>query len=314
MKIAIFEADRRCKEVFGQLKEPIDFFEGTVESEITTPVEYEAISIFIHSRITSKVLDLFPKLRYIQTRSTGFDHIDIQACKEREILVTNVQGYAGPAVAEFSFSLLLNHSRKTYEALSRTKRGEFEYKDLLGFELFGKRIGIVGLGTIGKQMARIASGFGMEIWSYTRHYDEEFCQRYSIQKCSFDELLSHCDVVMFAVPLTKETYHMLDLSKAKLLKKEAVVVNVARGEIINPEALEWLSLQIYGLGLDVIEGEKELLAKKPQEFLEFIQRPTVLYTPHMAYYTKEALLRIQQISLENMRRFLRGEPLRFLLT
>ncbi len=314
MKIAVFEADQRCKRVFSQLKESIDFFEEPVEQAITAPVEYEAISIFIRSHITAKILDLFPKLRYIQTRSTGFDHIDIEACKERGILVTNVQGYAGPAVAEFAFSLLLNHSRETFEALSRTKQGEFGYKDLLGFELFGKKIGIVGLGTIGKQMARIASGFGMEIWGYTRHYDEEFCQDYSIHKCSFEELLQHCDVVMFAVPLTKETYHMLDRSKAKLLKKEAVVINVARGEIIEPEALEWLSDQIYGLGLDVIEGEKELLAKKPKEFLEFVQKPTVLYTPHMAYYTQEALMRIQQISLDNMRRFLEGKPLRFLLT
>ena len=110
MKIAIFEADRECAKTFAPLHP--DIFSGTVET-ITRPVNYEAISIFIHSHITRERLEYFPKLRYIQTRSTGYDHIDLAACKERGIKVTNVQGYAGPAVGEFAFSLLLNITRKT---------------------------------------------------------------------------------------------------------------------------------------------------------------------------------------------------------
>ncbi len=304
MRLAVFEADKECQEVFKNLDADIDFYLQDINHAVHEKKAYEAISIFVHSKIDRFVLDLLPNLRYIQTRSTGFDHIDIDECKKRGIIVSNVQGYAGPPVAEFAFSLLLNISRKTDIAIARAKEGNFAYKDLLGFELFEKSIGIVGLGTIGKQMARIASGFGMKIKAYTHHYDETFCKRCVIEKSSYETLLQTSDIIMFAVPLTPQTYHMLDLQKAKLLQPHTVVINVARGEVISSEAIEYLSNRISGIGLDVFEGEKELLKNPSPQFLQLIQKPNIRYTPHMAYYTKEALDRIRKISVENMKRFI----------
>ncbi|BCD59319.1 MULTISPECIES: NAD(P)-dependent oxidoreductase [unclassified Nitratiruptor] len=309
MNIAIFEADTKCQEVFQQLEAKIDFYTQDINHAVHEKKAYEAISIFVHSKIDRSVLELLPSLHYIQTRSTGFDHIDLEECKKRGIIVSNVQGYAGPPVAEFAFSLLLNISRKTDIAIARAKEGSFVYKDLLGFELFEKRLGIVGLGTIGKQMARIAHGFGMNIQAYTRHYDEAFCSQYNIEKSNYDKLLQTSDVVMFAVPLTPQTYHMLDIQKAKLLQPHAVVINVARGEVISREAIEYLSDRIYGIGLDVFEGEKELLKNPTSDFLQLIQKSNIRYTPHMAYYTKEALERIRKISVENMKRFMENKKI-----
>ena len=311
MKIGVFEADKECAKTFATL--PADIFQEEINHVLKEPKEYEAISIFIRSRITQEILERLPKLRYIQTRSTGYDHIDIEACKKRGIIVSNVQGYAKYAVAEFAFSLILNISRKTYKAIQRTKEGDFHYKDLLGFELFGKTIAIIGLGSIGKQMATIAKGFGMHIRAYTRHFDEKFCSALDIEKCKYPEVLENADFILFAVPLTPDTYHMLDLDSAKRIKKDASIINIARGEIIAQNVLEYLSDSIYTLGLDVIENEKQLLRTKPQHFLSFIQKPNILYTPHMAYYTKEALGRIRTISLRNMKNFLEGKKIDFVI-
>ena len=304
MKVAIFEADKECREVFKDLKVHVDFYSEDINHALRSKQEYEAISIFVHSKITKEVLDLLPNLRYIQTRSTGFDHIDIEECKKRGIIVSNVRGYAGPTVSEFAFSLLLNITRKTYKAVQRTKEGNFYYKDLLGCELYGKTIAIIGLGTIGKALAKIAYGFGMHIKAYTRHFDEEFCQRHTIQKCSYPQILKDSDVIVFAVPLTQETYHMLSSDNVDLIPNSAIVINIARGEVISLDALQKLQSRIYGLGLDVIENEKEFLKTKPSRVLELIQQENLLYTPHMAYYTREALQRIREISLHNLENFI----------
>jgi len=226
---------------------------------------------------------------------------------KKSIILSNVQGYAGPAVGEFAFSLLLNISRHTCEALTRTKKERFDYKDLLGFELSGKSIGILGLGTTGKQMVRIAYGFGMQIYGYSKHRDAELQRRYDLHYLDLDAIYAKSDVIMFALPLTPQTRHILDLQKAKLLKPDAIVINCARGELISREALAYLLERGHYVASDVIEGEKELFKRKKVEPL--LHHPRFFYTPHMAYYTAEALQRIRKISLENMKRFLQGKDI-----
>lgn len=295
MKIAFFETKPEERDFFSErLKgHEVHFFEGTINEELKESADYEAVSLFVHSRVTEEVLEKLPKLRYLQTRSTGYDHIKCPALYERGILVSNVAGYGGPAVAEFAFSLLLNATRHTHEAIRRAKRGNFDYADLKGIELFGKRLGILGLGTIGSRMAYIGKGFGMELsaWSRSR---KPIVEELGIDFTSLDDVLRKSDVVMIALPLTPATRNLIDAGRAKLLKKEAIVVNVARGEIIAKELYTALP---NVLCLDVTADEA------------CIGRPNVLYTPHMAYYTKEALRRIMEISLRNMEAFLEGRPL-----
>ncbi len=296
MKIAFFEATSEDRDFFGpRLQEhEVSFYEGPIQEELTEEAPFEAVSVFVHSKVTEEIVSKLPNLRYVQTRSTGYDHIDCRALYARGILLSNVAGYGGPAVAEFAFSLLLNATRHTHTAIRRAKAGDYEYHDLLGVELFDKRVGILGLGTIGSRMAYIAKGFGMKIsaWSRTR---KPIVEALGIDFFEdLDAMLPECDVVMLAIPLTPATRNLIDAKRAARLKREAIIVNTARGEII--ESSLYASLPNV-LCLDVTAD------------LEATKRPNVLYTPHMAYYTAEALQRIRQISLENMEAFIAGKPL-----
>jgi D-lactate dehydrogenase len=295
MKIAFFEIKPQEKIFFEtHLKNhKLFFFEATVNDVLQTQEDYDAISIFIHSHIHDEILEKLPNLKYLQTRSTGYDHIKCDMLYARGLLLSNVAGYGGPAVAEFAFSLLLNASRHTHVALARTKKRDFEYSDLKGIELHGKTLGILGLGTIGSQMARIGRGFGMQILAYSRT-KKEIVDELHIDFCDLDTLLTKSDIVMIALPLNPATRTLLNQNNMHKLKKECIIVNTARGEIIEDV--------LYGkmkniLCLDVISNTK------------YIHRDNILYTPHMAYYTEEALERIQRISLENMLAFIEKKPL-----
>lgn len=296
MEIAFFEATEEDRRFFMEnlAGHRLHFFDDTVQEVLDGQAPYEAISVFVHSKVDERVIAMLPNLRYVQTRSTGYDHIDCRALYERGILLSNVAGYGGPAVAEFAFSLLLNATRHTCVALQRAKEGMYEYHDLLGTELFGKRAAILGLGTIGSRMAYIAKGFGMEISAWSRSRRPIVDELQIDFHTDLDAMLPACDVVMIALPLTPATKHLIDERRAKLLKEDCIIVNIARGEII----------------------EKSLYAKLPNILcldvtadLEATMRPNVLYTPHMAYYTQEALQRIREISLKNLQAFVEGKPL-----
>ena len=295
MKIAFFEIKPEEKEFFSQHleNEDVAFFTGTINEELQDVSDFDAVSIFVHSRITDEVLKKLPNLKYLQTRSTGYDHIKCPALYARGLVVSNVAGYAGPAVAEFAFSLLLNAIRKTYEALRRSKENNFEYADLKGMELYGKTLGILGLGTIGSQMARIAKGFGMNIVAFSRTR-RDIVDELAIDFCELEEVLQRSDILMIALPLTPATKHLLNIDNIQKMKEDAIIVNTARGEIIE-DAVYTQKSHIFCL--DVI-GDTH-----------YIHHENVLYTPHMAYYTKEALERIMQISLANMQAFLQHKPL-----
>ncbi len=296
MKIAFFETKPEERKFFSRhLKnEELSFFEETINEALTMKAAYEAVSVFVHSRIDDEILSKLPKLRYIQTRSTGYEHIVCSALYSRGIVASNVKGYGGPAVAEFAFSLLLNSTRHTHTAITRAKEGVFEYRDLKGMELFGKRLGILGLGAIGSRMAHIGRGMGMRLaaWSRTRR---EIVDELGIEFSeSLDTVLGSSDVIMIALPLTPATKGLINSRNIETVKKDAIIVNVARAQIIEDE--------LYGsvenrLCLDVISD------------LKYVARHNILYTPHMAYYTEEALRRIMEISLENMRAFIESRPL-----
>ncbi len=295
MKIAFFEVSPEDRAFFQKRLKGHDlyFFEGTINETLTEPAPYEAVSLFVRSRLDDEVLEKLPRLRYLQTRSTGYDHIRCLALYERNVLVSNVAGYAGPAVGEFAFSLLLNATRKTHIALARTRKGNYDYKDLLGRELFGKRIGILGLGVIGERIARIAAGMGMRIGVFSRT-KKPIVDELGIDFTDLESVLEQSDVLMIALPLTPATTHLINTENASLIPEEAIIVNIARAQIIEPSLYRTLSQTIC---TDVSEEP------------DLARRPNILSTPHMAYYTEEALRRIREISLENLEAFIEGRPL-----
>lgn len=280
-------------------------------------VDADIVSVFIHSRINKEVLDKFKNLKYIFTRSTGFDHIDLNECKARGIAVCNVPDYGSQTVAEYTFWLMLSLLRGGKEILN----GEV----VLGKELSGKTIGIIGAGRIGTIVAKIAKAFGMSIL-YNSHKPNPDIESLGGKFVDLNYLLQNSDIITLHVPLTNETYHLINKENVKLIKRGAYLINTARGGVVDTDALLFaLDTGILaGVALDVIEGEEfrgkeiEVIREdKNYEDLKLILENNILknyknviLTPHVAYYTEEGLLRIIQETLENIGNVLLGKELK----
>lgn len=281
----------------------------------------EVVSVFIYSTVDKDVLDRMPNLRMVATRSTGFDHIDLQECERRGITVSNVPYYGENTVAEHAFGLILSLSRKIYKAYMRTTRLDFSLEGLRGTDLKDKTIGIVGAGRIGLHVVRIAKGFGMNVLVYDVRHEQLLAEVLGFTYVGFEELLRRSDVISLHAPLTKATHHMINSENINLVKRGAILVNTARGSLVETEALITALNQgiIAGAGLDVFEGEEAvkedtaILAQKlPGEQLRdillsytLLHRDNVVITPHIGFYSEEALRRIEETTVENIFGFIR---------
>lgn len=288
------------------------------------PAEAEIISIFIRSRINEETLAMLPKLRHVATRSTGFDHIDLEACTRRGISVSNVPHYGENTVAEHTFGLILTLSRKIHQAYQRTVAGNFALDGLQGFDLKGKTLGVVGVGNIGLHVIRIARGFGMEVLGYDLREQPMLAEVLGFRYVSLDELMSQSDVITLHSPDTASTHHLINRERLSQVKRGALLINTARGGVVDTDALLWALDEgiLGGAGLDVIEGE-ELLGEElrvlntpglPETLRSVVlgyallHRPNVVFTPHIAFDSKEALERILQTTVENIEAFAAGTP------
>jgi len=296
------------------------------ENNIPEETDFEIISIFINSRITEKVLSRFPNLKFITTRSTGFDHIDLEACKKHNITVSYVPGYGDNTVAEFTFGLILSLTRKIYQAIDQIKEsGSFRLTDLRGMDIKGKTIGVVGTGRIGREVIRIAKGFSMNILAYDPYPNEAFQKEIGFEYTSFEDLLKRSNIITLHCPYIPQTHHLINKGNINMIKKGAYLINTARGGLVETEALiEALSNgTLSGAGIDAIEEEGTI--KKDIHFLEephedakklktalydhmLMNMPNVLMTPHNAFNSQEALERILNTTLENIKAFKEGTP------
>ncbi len=327
MKIAFFEVEGWEEEIIKKrLGEVYINKEKLEEDNLPEDNSFEIVSVFGYSRVTTKVLDHFPNLKFLTTRSTGFDHIDIEACKKRKIPVASVPGYGDNTVAEFAFGLILNLTRKIYDAIDKIKEtGEFRFEGLRGTDLKGKTIGVIGTGRIGKEMVKIAKGFGMEVIATDVYEDKKAAEELGFRYVQFEELLKTSDVITIHVPYMKETHHLINKDNIRLIKKGAYLVNTARGGIVETEALV-LALDegiLAGAGLDVLEEEAEIKEEtvffrekhSPEELKIMLgdhvlmRMPNVLITPHTAFNSQEAVERILEVTLKNIEGFLEGKPI-----
>jgi len=316
----------QTKGVFSRLEvEPV-FIDGIVSDDHLPPVDAAdaiIISVFVDSNVTTKVLDAFPNLKHIATRSTGFDHIDLKACAARGISVSTVPGYGEITVAEYAFALLLSLSRRVYEGFDRIREtGNFSPEGLKGFDLYGKTFGIIGTGRIGKHAARIAGGFGLQVIAYDLYPDQAAAETIGFRYLSLEELLKTADIVSIHVPYTPENHHLINAARLALMKPTAVLINTARGALVDTPALATALKNkiIAGAALDVLEEEGVLkdefgyLAGGHQgaNFKAVLaghilfDLPNVIITPHNAFNTQEALERILDTTLENIKNFLVG--------
>ncbi len=298
-------------------------------SSLHLPKDRESgiISIFVNSRIDAEVLNALPNVRCIAARSTGYDHIDLAECKKRGIAVVYVPGYGDNTVAEFAFGLLLNLTRKMYKAVDQIKEtGSFSLAGLRGMDLKGKTMGILGTGRIGREMAKISRGFGMNLLGFDPYPDQKFAQEIGLKYCAPEEMLASSDVISIHCPYTPETHHFLNMKNIGLIKKGAYLINTARGGILETEALVY-ALQngiLAGAGLDVLEEEGDMKdelnlfcaeghpnAEELKVILAnhvLMKMPNVLITPHNAFNTEEALARILGTTIQNISGFLKGKP------
>lgn len=327
MKIAFFETKEWEKDYLSDhFKDfEVSFFAEKFSAEnINLIKDYQIISVFIDSRITRNMLDGLPNLKMIATRSTGFDHIDLEACRENGVTVCNVPHYGDNAVAEYTFALILDLSRKIYQSIERVKSGGFSFQGLTGFDLKNKTIGIIGMGNIGQHVARIANGFEMNILGYDVKQDKKLAKKLKFGYISLEELLKSSDIITLHVPYNEHTRHLINSGNVNLIKKGAYLINTSRGGIIETDALaRALTSGVVGAtALDVLEEENfikeeiSLLSKgfSPEANLKIalenhilMERENVIITPHNAFNSKESLEKILETTVLNTRSFIRGK-------
>jgi D-lactate dehydrogenase len=286
------------------------------------PPDVTVLSPFVHSTVNAAQLARLPELRLVSTRSTGYDHVDLAACGERGIVVCNVPEYGENTVAEHTFAMLLALTRKIHRCYERTVRGDFSSDGLRGVDLYGKTLGVVGAGKIARRVLAIAGGFGMRRLACDVREEPELAARIGFEYVPLDELLARSDVVSLHVPHTPQTHHLIDAAALARMKPTAILVNTARGGVVDSQALidALRGGRIAGAALDVLEGEHtigeeaEIVSSAyDAEALKQIVRNTallrmdnVIVTPHNAFNSEEALGRIVETTLENIHAHLLG--------
>jgi len=294
----------------------VGIFSEEVQENIEQAANYEVLSVFIYSVLDKKALDKLPKLKLIVTRSTGMDHIDLAECKKRKIEVRSVAEYGSRTVAEYAMALILAVTKKIVIAHQSVEEGEFSPEGLTGIDLYGKTLGVVGVGKIGQNVIRIARAMGMKVIAVERSPDEKLAARLGFGYRTLEELLAQADVVSLHVPYMKETHHMINKTNIRLMKPGSYLINTSRGPVVETEAIIWaLNKKILaGVGLDVIEEEARVEnvsvvmgdgvnKDDMKEILSFHllrDRDDVVFTPHNAFNTKEAIGRIVATTVENI--------------
>lgn len=247
-----------------------------------------------------EVLKHCDRLKMISVAFTGVDHVDMDYCRERNILVCNCAGYSNTAVSELVFGLVLSLYRRIISCNEAVRR-EKDKTGLVGLELEGKKFGVIGLGAIGSRTAMLAKAFGCEVYGYNRSRKEMD----GVLMTDLDTLLEECDIVSLHVPLTDSTRGLIDAEKLALMKPDAILINTARGPVVDSQALADALTQgrIAGAAVDVFESEPPIASGHP-----LLCCPNLIATPHVAFATKEALYKRAVIVLDNIAEYLKGRP------
>lgn len=271
---------------------------------------YQAICVFVNDQLTRPTLQALAGqgIRLVALRCTGVNQVDVQTAQQLGIRILRVPTYSPHSVAEHAVALLLSLNRKTYLAYQRTKDNNFTLDGLMGFDLYGKRVGVIGTGKIGAAFARIMLGFGCHVLAYDR-VQSAALQQLGVACASLDELLAQADVISLHCPLTSETHHLIDAPALARMKPGAYLINTSRGGLLDtPAVLDALqSGHLGALGIDVYEQEDDFFFADwsgkdlPDADLNTLtHRPNVLVTAHQGYLTSEAMEQIAHTTLNNL--------------
>lgn len=304
----------------------LDFVVDHLDDDNLDP-QTEIISMFVGSQISAQMIEKMPKLKLIACRSTGYNNVDVEAAKKRNVKIATVPAYGEHTVAEYSFGLMLALSRRLVEASAALKQGHTDHNQLIGHDLHAKTLGVVGAGKIGRQVAAIGKGFGMKVLAYDEKPQPDLAKEIGYDYTELDNLLSQADVISLHLPALDSTNHLMNARRLALAKPSALLINTSRGAVVDTaaliEALE--SDKLAGAALDVFEGEalaeidEELrMLKAKQVDKQALQQaaqihvlanmPNVVLTNHNAYNTIEAIGRINETTAQNITSFLAGQP------
>jgi len=323
MKVAVFSTkayDRRFLEAANaDRRHELLFFEARLTADTAVlATGFPAVCAFVNDQLDEKTLKALAEqeTRLIALRSAGFNHVDLTAATELGLTIVRVPAYSPYAVAEHAIGLILTLNRKIHRAYNRVREGNFSLDGLLGFDLHGKTVGIVGTGKIGVIVAQILKGFGCQLLTYDLYPNPE-CEALGAKYVELPELFAASDIITLHCPLTPETYHLINDQALEQMKPGVMLINTSRGALVDTEAVigALKSRKIGYLGLDVYEQESDLFFEDLSEeviqddvFQRLLTFPNVLITGHQAFFTENALKNIAETTLSNITDIEQGRP------
>lgn len=315
MKIALLESLAISKEVLdGFVKEleaeGHEFFayeKSTDEAVLIERAKDADVIMIANMPLSGNVIRSCPKLKFIDVAFTGVDHIDLEAAKACSVAVSNASGYSNESVAELVIGMILSLLRNVPQVAERCRNSGTK-EGLVGRQLQDKTVGIVGLGAIGKRVAAFANAFGCKVITYDQYYSEE--SKKLAELVTLDELLEQSDIVTLHCPLTEETRHLINRDKVALMKKDAILINCARGPVVDYDALaEALNAgRIGGAGVDVFETEPPI----PEDHV-MLHTPNTIVTPHIAFASEESMVLRAKIVFESLKQWMNGKQTNVIL-
>lgn len=318
MRIAVFSTKSYDQEYFEKYREDHEyeflFFETALNKETAKlTIGFDAVCVFVNDKVDKDTISILAKngIRLIALRCAGYNNVDIQSAKRNNIKVVRVPAYSPEAVAEHAMALILTLNRKTHKAYNRVREGNFSLKNLIGFNLSGKTIGVIGTGQIGATFCRIIKGFGCKIIAFDISKSDELI-KLGVDYLPLNEVFKHADILSLHCPLTPDTKHLINEKSLAWMKEGVMIINTSRGALIKTaDVITSLSNRKIGyLGIDVYEQEENLFFEDLSESIiqdDLILRlnsfPNVLITSHQAYFTKEAMDEITITTLDNIKAF-----------
>lgn len=318
IKIAFFDTKEYDKELFDEYNKKygyeITYLESKLNSE-TAPLAkgFDVVCIFVNDIIDEKTINILKEcnIKLIALRCAGFNNVDVKKLGE-DLVAVRVPAYSPYAVAEHAVALLLSINRKIYKAYQRTRKYNFTLNGLLGFDIHGKTVGVVGAGKIGKAFINIMNGFGCKVLVYDKFQDKEAEKEMNFKYVDLNTLYKEADIISLHCPLTDENYKMINEESLNKMKNGVVLINTSRGKLIDTRSLikKLEEGKIGGLGLDVYEDEEEFFLNdmsnsyiRDKELSMLLTMPNVVVTSHQAFFTEEALNKIAQDTCENIKEF-----------
>ncbi len=315
MKVAVFSAKPYDQEFLTAVNQKygheLKFFSPSLDSQTVALAEgSEAVCVFVNDRLDRKIIETLSQqgIKLIALRCAGYNNVDLDAAQELGITVVRVPAYSPYAVAEHAIALILTLNRKIHRAYYRVREGNFALNGLLGFDLHGRTVGIIGTGKIGRIAGKILHGFGCRLLAYDLYPNSEFGEQYG-EYVRLEELLAQSDIISLHCPLTPETHHLIDDRAIALMKPGVMLVNTSRGGLVDTKAVikGLKSRQIGHLALDVYEQESDMFFEDLSEeiiqddvFERLLTFPNVIITGHQAFFTADALNNIAETTLSNI--------------